>query len=90
MTALIIVMLSILAVFLAYTLIAPTVLGLPQFIGKFRLPCPVHRAYASIRLNPFGAALTSAYGEPRLRVRRCSLRGKGEQCGEDCLTELKS
>ena len=90
MTALFIVMSAILAVFLAYTVLVPTVLGLPQFIGKFRLPCPVHGAFAEVRLNSVGAALTSAYGEPSLHVRRCNLRNRGEECGEDCLAAVKA
>ncbi len=90
MTLQIIVISAILAVFLTYTLLVPTVLGLPQFIGKFPLPRPVHGAHAGVRLNPAGAALTSAYGAPSLHVRRSNPRNRGEECGKNCLAAVKA
>lgn len=88
MTTLLVVYGAIVAVFVAYTLLAPTLLNLPRFFGGFLLKCPERQAYADIRVNPFGAALTSAYGNPRMHVRKCTLLQRGEKCGENCLQGL--
>ena len=88
MTTLLAVFAAIATVFLVYTFFAPTVLNLPRFVGGFLLKCPVHRAYADVRLNPFRAAITSAYGAPQVHVRKCTLLERGEKCGEDCLHDL--
>ena len=52
------------------------------------LKCPERQAYGDVRVNPFGAALTSAYGDARMQVRKCTLLKPGEKCGEECLQHL--
>lgn len=88
MTTLLVVYGAIAAVFVGYTLFAPTLLNLPRFIGGFLLKCPLRQAYADIRVNPLGAALTSAYGDPQLHVRKCTLLQPGEKCGQECLNKF--
>lgn len=88
MNTLLIVYGAILAVFVGFTLFAPTLLNLSRFIGGFMLKCPERQAYAHIRVNPFGAALTSAYGDPRMQVRKCTLLEPVEKCEQACLRDL--
>ena len=78
----------ILGVFVLYAVVGPTLFNLNRFIGRFRLYCPTRATFAELRLNAFGAALTSAYGKPILDVRQCTMLHKGEKCGQDCLEEL--
>jgi hypothetical protein len=78
----------ILGVFVLYTIVGPTAFNLNRFMGRFRLYCPSHATFADLRLNAFGAALTSAYGKPAVDVRKCTLLNEGEICGQDCLEEL--
>ena len=90
MTTLLTVFAAVIAVFLATVLIAPTVVNLPRFLGRFRLECPHSHVFGEVKLNRFGAALTSAYGILRLRVRRCTLLAPGEKCDEGCVTRWES
>lgn len=75
----------VLGVFVAFSLVAPLVFNVDRFAGHQRLFCPTHDTYGDLTLHAGGAALSAAYGEPYLRVRRCTLRGDGEPCPEDCL-----
>ncbi|HEX9843786.1 MAG TPA: hypothetical protein VGC20_13600 [bacterium] len=79
----------ILAVFLAFTIVVPAAMWLPTFMRRFHLFCPTHRTYGDIHLNAMSAALTSAYGAPRITVERCTLRPRGDRCPENCLEDLK-
>ena len=79
----------ILAIFLGYTVLAPTILNLPRFFGTYRLACPHYKAPAELKINSFQAALTAGYGLPWLRVRRCNLLAPNETCDEDCLKDVK-
>ncbi len=63
----------ILAVFFAFTVFAPVLCNISRFIGSQLLDCPFLDRAGRVWVNPFGAAFTTAYGEPRLRVRECSL-----------------
>jgi hypothetical protein len=89
MTTLAWVFAAILAVFLVYTMLAPTVLGLPAFMRTVNLACPYHPAVGRIRLNGVRAALTGAYGRPSLRVVRCNLLAPGKRCDQACLKDWK-
>jgi hypothetical protein len=88
MTTLVAVFSAILAVFVGYVLLAPTLLNLDRFLGRFAVQCPVHHSQAAVRVNSFGAALTSAYGNPKLQVRGCTLLARGEECEGECLHGL--
>lgn len=87
MTSIPYVLAAILAVFLAYAIVAPTMLFIPRFLKRFRLFCPTHRSYANVRLNSFGAAITSAYGAPNVHVSGCNLKSRNDKCDERCLND---
>ena len=89
MSTLAIVFAAIIGVFLVYTVLAPTVFGLPAFMRPVELACPHHPVVGRIRIAGLRAALTSAYGRPDLRVIRCSLLGPGKSCDEACLQGMK-
>ncbi|MBI3993498.1 MAG: hypothetical protein HY342_09505 [Candidatus Lambdaproteobacteria bacterium] len=88
MTIVFYVLAAILAVFLAYTIVVPSAMWLPKFSHRFHLFCPTHRTYGDIHLNAMSAAVTAAYGAPRISVERCTLRARGDRCPENCLEEL--
>jgi hypothetical protein len=88
MTTLFIVFGSIVLVFALYTLVAPLALNLSRFMGRIRLACPHRDAEANVKVGATQAALTTAYGMPRLRLRNCSLLRAGESCDEACLKGL--
>jgi len=79
------IILAVLGVFAAYTLVAPLALNIGRFIGRSWLFCPDRREYAQVRLNAIRGALSSAYGNPHVTVRGCSIRNPGETCDEKCL-----
>ncbi len=78
----------ILAVFLAFTVLAPVLLNFARFAGRFLRTCPHLQQSAQVWVNPFSAAFTAGYGAPRLRVRNCSLWGE-RTCEGECLKESK-
>ena len=90
MTTLLTVFATVFAVFLGYVLIGPTAVNLPRFLGRFRLACPNCLSYGEVKLKPFGAALTSAYGIPRLQVRECTLLAPGEKCDDGCVANWEN
>ncbi len=79
----------ILAVFLAFTVLAPVLLNFARFAGRFLRTCPHLQQNAQVRVNPFSAAFTAGYGEPRLHVRECSLWGEQRGCEGECLKDGK-
>jgi hypothetical protein len=85
MTTLLIVFASILSVFALYSVLAPLALNIGRFRGGFRLNCPNGGRSADVKLHAGRAALSTAYGDPQLRMRRCSLQRPGEWCDEACL-----
>lgn len=88
MTTLFAVLGAILLVFAAYTVAAPLVFNAQRFLGRFQVTCPSRGQGAEVKLRAVRAALSSAYGAPRLAKRRCSLLGAGETCNEACLRSL--
>lgn len=78
----------ILAIFLAYSVLAPVAMNLGRFAGKRRLLCPNHKAYGVIRFKALRAALGVGYGLPNPRVKKCSLRHRGEECDQACLRNV--
>ncbi len=77
----------VLAVLFTYAVLAPFSMNLGRFFGRKQLHCPSRHTYGAVRLNAMGAALSAGYGMPQIQVRACSLLGRGETCGEDCLRE---
>lgn len=87
MTTLLIVFAGILVVFLGYTLVAPTLAFLPQFLSPIDVHCPYLKTSGRVRLKAMRAALGSAYGFRNLHVRACTLLGRRVNCDEGCLEE---
>lgn len=85
MTTLLIVFAAILAVFLGYTLVAPTLGYLPQFSKAIEVHCPYLKTSGRVRLKALPAALAAGYGLRNLRVNACSLLGGRVKCDEACL-----
>ena len=58
--------------------------------ARYRAPrvlvCPERGERARIDIDAPRAALTSAFGRPRLRARWCTLWPQERGCGEGCLT----
>ncbi len=85
MTTLVIVFAAILAVFLGYTLVAPTLSYLPQFSKAIDVHCPYLKASGRVRLKALPAALAAGYGLRNLHVKACTLLGGRVKCDEACL-----
>ena len=89
MTAVLYVFAGILLVFLGYTLVAPTLVNLPQFSRRFVVHCPYLKISGLVRVKALSAALASAYGIRNLNVRTCTLLGRRVKCDEACLNKLE-
>ncbi|MCH8844373.1 MAG: hypothetical protein IID61_15540 [SAR324 cluster bacterium] len=88
-TTLLIVSGTIIAIFVGFTVAAPTFLNFPHFAQRFRLDCPNYHTGALVNLSAMAAALTAAYGKPWLKVQRCNLLRPGEKChDEGCLKQM--
>lgn len=51
-----------------------------------RLNCPETGAKVEMGVDARWAAFTAAFGQPRLRVRSCSLWPERSACGQSCLS----
>lgn len=49
------------------------------------LPCPETGVTAEVTIDASHAAFTSAFGQPRLRTKGCSLWPARKDCGRSCL-----
>jgi hypothetical protein len=82
-----IVILAVVALGLLYVLMPL----MADTFRRFRVPrvltCPDTGGKAEVGINASRAALTSAFGQPLLRVKSCSLWPEKEQCKQDCLSE---
>ncbi len=88
MVTALIVMASIVVVFAGYLLIAPAALNAGRFARARTVNCPEWDLPARVRLGAWVAGLTSAYGTPRLVLKRCNLLDSGEACAQDCMKTL--
>jgi len=80
-----IVLAAVIVVFALYTVFAPLALNYGRFGSGLHLKCPVMHDGATVRVNAVGAALFSAYGLRRLRMRKCNLLERGQVCEAACL-----
>ena len=81
-----IVLIAVLAVALLYVLM-PLMADTYRRLRKSRaLRCPETGGQVRVDIDASRAAVTSAFGRPLLRVRRCSLWPAKEQCNQGCLT----
>jgi len=80
------VVLAVLAVALLYVLMPLVVDTFRRFRSPRLLRCPETGGKAEIGIDASHAALTSAFGQPLLRVKSCSLWPEKDRCKQDCLT----
>ncbi len=85
MTTLLIVFAAIIAVFLGYTLVAPTLSYLPQFSRAVEVHCPYLKTSGRVRLKALPAALAAGYGLRNLHVKACTLLAGRVNCDQGCL-----
>ena len=81
-----IVLVAVLAVALLYVLMPLVADTFRRFRSPRMLRCPETGGKAEVGIDASRAALTSAFGQPLLRARSCSLWPEKEQCKQDCLT----
>jgi hypothetical protein len=80
------VVLAVLAVALLYVLMPLLADTFRRFRSPRLLRCPETGGKAEIGIDASHAALTSAFGQPLLRVKSCSLWPEKDRCKQDCLT----
>jgi hypothetical protein len=61
-----------------------------RFRGDRLVTCPETRQPAAVRVDAAGVSVTAAMGEPVLRLRQCSRWPEREDCGEDCLRQIRN
>ena len=54
------------------------------------LVCPETGGTARVGLDAAHAALSAAYGHPRVRIARCSLWPERQGCDQDCRTQVET
>ena len=81
-----IVLVAVLAVALLYVLMPLVADTFRRFRSPRMLRCPETGGKAEVGIDASRAALTSAFGQPLLLARSCSLWPEKEQCKQDCLT----
>ena len=61
--------------------------------SRFRAPrtvtCPENQEPAEIQIDAGEAAATAAFGHAELRIKHCSRWPEHEQCGQECLADVK-
>jgi len=82
-----IVVLAVVALGLLYVLMPLAADTFRRFRSPRRMSCPETGGPAEVGVDASRAALTSAFGQPSLRVKSCSLWPEKDQCKQDCLTE---
>jgi hypothetical protein len=88
MATLISVLISIVAVFVAYTIGAPVLMNRGRFQKVFMFLCPERKLAARVEAHAAGAAIASAYGAQRMPVRSCSLLKAKQSCDGACLKAI--
>ncbi len=81
-----IVLVAVLAVALLYVLMPLVADTFRRFRRPKVLTCPETGGKAEVGIDASRAALTSAFGQPFLRAKSCSLWPEKEQCKQECLT----
>jgi hypothetical protein len=81
-----IVVLAVVALGVLYVLMPLVADTFRRFRSPRMLSCPETGGKAEVGIDASRAALTSTFGQPLLRVERCSLWPEKEQCKQECLT----
>jgi|SRR5882672_6206561 len=61
-----------------------------SYRGKRLITCPETHKIEAIDVAARSAALTAAFGEPRLRLDRCSRWPERQDCGQECLQQVET
>jgi hypothetical protein len=61
-----------------------------RFRRRRRVRCPETGTGAEVQLDARHAALTAAFGDPAVRVARCSLWPRRGRCGEGCVPAARA
>ena len=81
-----IVLVAVLAVALLYVLMPLVADSFRRFRTPRALRCPETGATAQVGIDASRAALSSAFGQPLLRVKNCTLWPERDRCDQHCLT----
>ena len=81
-----VVLVAVLAIALLYVLMPLVVDTFRRFRSPRVLTCPETGGKAEVGIDASRAALTSAFGQPFLRAKSCSLWPEKERCKQECLT----
>lgn len=81
-----IVLVAVLAVALLYVLMPLVADTFRRFRSPKVLTCPETGGKAEVGIDASRAALTSAFGQPFLRAKSCTLWPEKERCKQECLT----
>ncbi len=82
-----IVLVAVLAVACLYVLLPLVADTFRRFRSPRMLRCPETSGPAEVGIDAPRAAVTSAFGQPLLRVKSCSLWPERDQCKQHCLTD---
>jgi hypothetical protein len=72
-----------------YFLVPRVVGAFIKYRGKRVITCPETRAPASVEVDEGHAALTALLGDPELRLKSCSRWPEKEDCGQECLLQVR-
>ena len=61
-----------------------------RYRGARRVICPESETPAAVRVDERHAAVTTALGEPELRLRGCSHWPERERCGQECISQIEA
>lgn len=79
---------AILTLGVLYVVLPVVIDTLLRFREARRVECPETRREATIEFDAPHAALTSAVGRPKMRLRDCSLWPEKKDCAQDCLKQV--
>ncbi len=78
---------GIVAFGLVFVLVPIALDAFRQYRYRRVITCPQTHGLAEVDLNAGLGALGAAFGQPVIRVKRCSLWPKREGCDENCVAE---
>lgn len=78
---------SVIALAVLFVLLPLLVYSFQRYRKKRVLRCPETGQLAEIDINAGGAAFSSLFGRPLLKVKNCTLWLKRKGCGEDCVRD---
>ena len=79
---------AILALGVLYVVLPVVVSTLVRYREARKVECPETKREATIEFDASHAALTSAVGRPRVRIRECSFWPEKKDCAQDCLKQV--